>query len=161
MAQTYTLPFDADAVFELLTDPDYQVQRGLALGEKDIECEVEIDGNETLVMLARTMTRDLPKALAKLFKAENRTVTHQKWQEIGDTKLADVNITVEGQPVTVSGTYHIEPTDDGGCIVKVDLTCKAKIPLVGKKVEAFVLKQTEEGSDEEFDYLTKKLAGAV
>lgn len=156
MSIQYKFTADTETVFNKLTDPDFLVQRCVALGEKDIQCDVECDGRKTTVVLARTIKRDLPAVLAKMFGAENRMVMTESWEEIGSTKMGSYTVIVEGQPVTLSAKFKLKPTANGSEYT-IDYTCKAKIPLVGGKIEDFILSQTEIGMRKEMDYLQAQL----
>jgi len=154
---SYFFQADVEQVFELLTDPDFLVQRCVALGEKDIQCDVECEGRKTRVEITRTVKRDLPKVLAKLFGDENTMTMVEDWEEIGATKMGSYVVEVAGQPVTLKATFSLKPKDEG-CEYEIKYSAKAKIPMVGKKVEDFILGQTEEGMHLEMDYLAEKLA---
>ncbi|MEH6584551.1 MAG: DUF2505 family protein, partial [Halioglobus sp.] len=62
---TVSFDFDQDAqtVYDTLTDPQFLVDRSLALGELSAECEVEESESLTVVKLTREVSRDLPKIL--------------------------------------------------------------------------------------------------
>jgi len=155
MTALYTFKASADTVFDLLTDPDFLVQRCVALGEKNIQCDVEMEGRKTRVILARTIKQDLPAVLAKLFGSENRMVMTENWEAIGNSWMGDYAVDVEGQPVKLRARFKLKPTPEG-CEYSIDYSCKANIPLVGGKVEAFILGQTEEGMRKEMDYLSAR-----
>jgi len=156
MTAIYSFTADIEKVFDKLTDPDFLVERCVALGEKNIQCDVESDGRKTTVVLSRTIKRDLPAVLAKLFGAENRMVMTEKWEDIGNSKIGSYSVDVQGQPVTLTAKFKLKPKE-GGCEYSIDYSCKAKIPLVGGKVEDFILGQTEDGMRKEMDYLNTKL----
>ena len=44
-----------------------------------------------------------------------------------------------------------------GCEYQVDHHCKARIPLIGGKVEKYILSQTDGGAQDELDYLQQYL----
>lgn len=157
MTAAYVFKASADTVFDLLTDPDFLVQRCVAMGEKNIQCDVEMEGRQTRVVLARTIKRDLPAVLAKLFGSENRMVMTENWEAIGNSWMGHYAVEVEGQPVKLGAKFKLKPTAEG-CEYSIDYSCKANIPLVGGKVESFILSQTEEGMRKEMDYLAQRLA---
>lgn len=157
MTASYSFTASVESVFDKLTDPDFLVERCVALGEKNIQCDVESDGRKTTVILSRTIKRDLPAVLAKLFGAENRMVMTEKWEDIGASKIGSYSVDVQGQPVTLTAKFKLKPKDNG-CEYSIDFACKAKIPLVGGKVEDFILSQTEDGMRKEMDYLQNKLS---
>ncbi|MCB1615990.1 MAG: DUF2505 domain-containing protein [Pseudomonadales bacterium] len=158
MTAHYTFDHSADEVFALLTDPDFLVERGLALGEKDIDCEVEEEGRKTTVILKRTIKRDLPKVLAKLFGDENTIEQTELWETVGSSYLGSYTAEVHGQPVTLSAKFKLKPAGEG-CEFSIDYKCKASTPVVGIKVEAFIMSQTEDGMIAEMDYLARQLNG--
>lgn len=148
---------DADTVFEAMTDAVLLKQRCEALGEKNISCSVESQGRKTIVNLNRTVQRDLPKVLAAMFSAENTIKMKEQWETVGSSYLGSYSADVVGQPVTFSAKFKLKPTDDGGCDYSIDYQCKASIPLVGKKVEEFIISQTAGGLQQEIDWLKKHL----
>ena len=156
MSIKYQFSHDVELVFEQLTDPDFLVKRCVSLGEKNIQCEVEYEGRKTTVELTRTVKKDLPKFLAKLFGDENTMTMVESWEDIGANKIGSYAVEVAGQPVTLSANFTLKPNSEG-CEYEITYAAKAKIPMVGKKVEAFILGQTEEGMRQEMDYLKETL----
>lgn len=157
MAITHKFTADADAVFALMTDADALTERCKALGEKNIKCTVDTQGRKTLVSLSRTVKRDLPKVLAAMFSAENTINMKEQWEAIGSTYMGSYTADVVGQPVSLSAKFKLKPTADGGCEYSIDYQCKASIPLVGKKVEEFIVSQTAGGLESEINWIKKKL----
>lgn len=148
---------DADRVFALMTDAESLQARCLALGEKNVSCAVEAQGRKTLVKLKRTVKRDLPKVLAAMFSSENTLVMTEQWEAVGSTYLGSYTAEVVGQPVVFSAKFKLKPAADGGCDYSIDYQCKASIPLVGKKVEEFIISQTAGGLKDEMDWTRKQL----
>lgn len=159
MAITHVLPASVDDVFELMTDPQAIVDRGEALGEKDIECEVEDVGRKTFVKSKRTLKRELPKVLAAMFSSENTIVFDEQWERVGDHYLGSYTADVQGQPVKLTAKFSLKPTATGS-EYRIEYKCKAGIPLVAKKVEEFIVSQTETGLAAEIDWLKQQLATA-
>lgn len=148
---------DADSVFALMTDAATLEERCADLGEKNIRCSVEEQGRKTMVNLSRTVKRELPKVLAAMFSAENTINMKEQWETIGSTYMGSYVADVVGQPVTLSAKFKLKPAADGGCDYSIDYSCKAGIPLVGKKVEEFIISQTAGGLEQEISWLKKKL----
>lgn len=150
---TFTFSQDVETLFETLIDPDFIVARGKALGETKITAETyENDDNEIIVESSRTVRRELPSFLAKLFTPEQTLHFKEVWEEVGDSWQGSYTVTVEGQPVEITAKFSLSPTDSGS-EYSISFTAKAKIPLVGKKVEKFILSQTEDGLKAEIDFL--------
>lgn len=152
MSVSYEFDHDVQTVYETLTEPQFLVDRCLALGELSAECEVEEDEETTVVKLVREVSRDLPRVLAKLFDAVQVTDMVEKWQPDGEGWRGTWELDVRGQPVTVAARFQLEPTSTGSRYT-VSHSVKAKIPLVGKQVEKYILGQTASGATDELAYL--------
>jgi len=152
MSVSYEFDHDVQTVYETLTEPQFLVDRCLALGELSAECEVEEDEHSTVVKLVREVSRDLPRVLAKLFDAVQVTDMVEKWQPDGEGWRGTWELDVRGQPVTVAARFQLEPTSTGSRYT-VSHSVKAKIPLVGKQVEKYILGQTASGATDELAYL--------
>ncbi len=148
---------DTDDVFAAMTCADTLTERCKTLGEKNIQCSVEEQGRKTVVNLSRSVKRDLPKVLAAMFSAENTIKMKEQWETIGSTYMGSYTAEVVGQPVTLSAKFKLKPAADGGCDYSIDYQCKASIPLVGKKVEEFIISQTAGGLEQEIGWLKQKL----
>jgi hypothetical protein len=148
---------DVPTVYQTLTEPQFLVDRCLALGELSAECDVEDDGDSTTVTLVREVSRDLPRVLAKLFDALQVTDMTEHWQATADGWQGEWTLDVRGQPVTVSASFELVPLANG-CRYTVSHRAKAKIPLVGKQVEKYILGQTADGATDELQYLRDHLS---
>jgi hypothetical protein len=109
------------------------------------------------VHMVREVIRELPSVLAKIFNAKQVLEFVESWQPVKDGWQGTLAIDVKGQPVQISASISLLATADG-CEYGVSHRCKAKIPLIGGKVEKFILSQTDSGAVEELDYLKTKFA---
>jgi hypothetical protein len=156
MTIKYQFSADADTVFENLTDAEFLTSRCEYLGEIKVDCKVTEEEGARTVVLDRTIRRDLPKILAKMFNPENRTIMTEKWQVNEDAYEGSYEIEVIGQPVTLYATFKVE-NNDKGSLYSIDHKCKAKVPLVAKHVEKFVVGQIADGFNTEMDVLEEAL----
>ena len=152
------LKHDAKTVFETLTDPQFLVDRSMAMGELDAECEVEEQKGVTTVKMVREIERDLPKLLARLFGSVQTTEFTEQWRKDKKGWRGNWTLTVRGQPVTVQAEFSLEPIA-GGCRDSVTHSAKARIPVVGGQVEKFILSQSQDGAKDELAYLKDYLNG--
>lgn len=156
MTVKITIDHDLDTVWELLSDPQFRVDRSEALGEFNAECEVEADDDSATVTMSRDVERDLPSVLAKVFSSRQSLSFVERWQWDGEGWSGTLQVDVQGQPVKITADFSL--TSDGdGCVYEITHYCKAKIPLVGGKVEKFVLAETDKGAVEELEYLISAL----
>ncbi|WP_373084445.1 DUF2505 domain-containing protein [Zhongshania sp.] len=147
-----------DQVWGLLCDPDFRVERSIALGELSAECDVEESDKQVTVKMNREVVRELPSVLARVFNPQQTLAFIETWQPKGDGWEGKMSIEIKKQPVQLGATMSLMPTASG-CEYIVTHSCKAKIPLVGGKVEKYVLSQTDDGALDEVNYLKEKLAG--
>lgn len=156
---TVSAKFDhnVEAVFNALTDPEFLVERNLAIGEISAEYEKEEDGEETTLVAVRKVSRALPGVLAKMFDPVNIMDMTERWVADGDGWSGDWSLDIRGQPVTVTGHFELVPSGTG-CQYSVSHKAKAKIPLLSGKIEKYILGQTSDGATDELEYLRKYLA---
>ena len=157
MSLEFTFSHSVDDVFELFCDPDFLVERSMALGELSADAEIEDEGSKVTITMRREVTRDLPKMLAKVFDPKQVLNMTEEWQQIGEAFIGKSEFTVEGQPVEIKTEMTLKPTE-GGCVFNINYKAKAKIPLVGGKVEKFIISNCVEGTQKEMEFTAKKLA---
>lgn len=157
MSVSYKFEHDVQAVYETLTEPQFLVDRCSALGELSAECEVEeaADGTTT-VQLCREVKRDLPKILARVFDPVQVMDMTEEWCPDGEGWRGKWTMEVRGQPVVISASFELVPTAKG-CQYTVTHSAKAKVPLIGKQLEKYILGQTSEGANDELSYLADHL----
>ncbi len=156
-----TVKFDfnhaLEEVFGALTDPDFLVERCIAMGELSAECDLEEDDEGLTLTLVREIQRDMPRALARVFGASQVTDMSEQWWPDGDGWRGHWRMTVRGQPVTIEADFELQPQGKG-CRYSVSHTAKARIPLLGRQVEKYILGQTAGGARDELTYLRDYLA---
>jgi hypothetical protein len=160
MGLKFTFNHPTETVFELFTNPDFLVDRALALGELSAEVEIEETDTTSSIKMRREVIRDLPKFLAKLFDPKQVLHVEEHWTKSGKSYKSQSEFTVEGQPVLVKTKSSLTPTSDG-CEFAIEYNAKAKIPLVGGKVEKFIISNCLEGTQKELDYTKEKLNESV
>ncbi|MCY4045450.1 MAG: DUF2505 domain-containing protein [Cellvibrionales bacterium] len=160
MGLKFTFNHSADNVFDAFTDPDFLVDRALALGELSAEVEIEETDTTSTIKMRREVIRDLPKFLAKLFDPKQVLNVEERWTKSGNDYKGQSEFTVEGQPVLVKTKTTLTSTPDG-CEFSIDYDAKAKIPLVGGKVEKFIISNCLEGTQKELEYTNEKLNESI
>jgi hypothetical protein len=156
MPISHEFAHDAQSVYDILTDPQFLVDRCLALDELSAACDVEEDDDSAIVNLTREVSRDLPKLLARVFDPVQVMDMTEHWHCDGEGWRGNWTIEVRGQPVTISATFELVPTRAGSRYT-VAHSVKAKIPLVGRQVEKYILGQTARGASDELEYASTYL----
>lgn len=158
MSLEYTFSHSVDDVFDLFCDPDFLVDRSIAIGEVSADAEIEEDDNGKIyVKMRREVKRDLPSFLAKLFNPQQILTMEEEWQQIGEAMMGKSIFKVEGQPVTVKTEMTLKPTASG-CVYSIKYNVKADIPLIKGKLEKFIKSNCEEGTQKELEYAAKCLS---
>ena len=147
---------DAKAVFRAMTDPEFLVDRNLALGEISAEYDVKADKKDTTLTAVREVRRVLPGVLAKLFDPVSVMDLTENWHPRKDGWVGEWILKVREQPVTVTGTFELIPTDSG-CTYSVSHKVRAKVPFVSGQVQKYVMSQTTKGATNELEYLKNYL----
>ncbi len=153
MSIDYHFTASVERVFALLTDADFLVDRCLALGELAADCTIEDDDDEVVITLNREVERNLPAFLSRLFESRQNVEMVERWSRRGGR----FTLKVIGQPVTVTAQMKLRADPAGGCTYTVQHTAKANVPLIGRRLESFILGQTEAGARAELDYLATAL----
>ena len=156
MSMKFDFKHSVEDVLNLLTDPDFLVDRNLALGDLESDCEVEEDGDDIVVRMSRQTPVELNPFLAKFFGDVQTMSMVETWTPDGDDWTGEYEIHIDGQPVTIGATFSLS-AHGKGCRYEITHSCKAKIPLVGGKIEKTVLSQTEDGAREELEYAREQL----
>lgn len=157
MAIEYKFKASVNTVFERLTDADYLVERCLELGELSADCTIEEDRAETVINMTREVERKLPSFLAKIFDTCQTVELVERWKGKGKIRHGSYTLTVKGQPVTVEAEMRLMADADGGCTYTICHSARAMIPLLGVRIEKFILEQTEAGARAELDHLAASL----
>ena len=70
--------------------------------------------------------------------------------------MGEYLLDVVGAPGSISAEFELRPSA-AGCTYTITHTPSVSMPLIGKKLEALLSKETEKGCDEEIDYLVEAL----
>jgi hypothetical protein len=158
-AVVHKYPHHVDTVFKLMTSEEYLIDRAYWVKEVDPEATVEWNGDLPKITLQRWVLRDYPKFLKKLFPAKQGMGEVENWQKEGNNWKGSYVIDVQGNPVEVTADFTLKATAAGGCEFSIRHGVTAKIPLLGKKIEAYILKETQQGCGDELVFCEKRLAG--
>ena len=144
----HELSYDASPaeVFEMLADPGFRKQVGEALDVVSADITLERDGDGfTLVNDQVQRTEGLPSFAKKIAGDTTRVIQTEEWSSpTGGT----LRIDAPGKPTTMAGTIQLVP-DGSGTTEIVELEIKAKVPLIGGKLERLMQDQVRDGMDTE------------
>ncbi len=120
---------DPETVFSMLTNPDYLEQ--VCVASHALEHEVSVNGSRTRT--SRTLAA--PESAARFTGPRLTIVEETDWREAtGNGRVGSVQLTVSGQPVSMTGEVQLSGGGPGSILVLTgELT--VAVPLLGKKLE--------------------------
>ena len=137
ISQKWTLPATPDEVYALSIDPAYQEEICEEAGALSHQSTVTEQGSGHEVKVQRVMpSGDVPDLVKKLVgdKVDVTQVIAWGARQADGSREGTLDVSIKGQPISMKGITSISPDGDGTAVdVSADL--KAKIPLVGGKIE--------------------------
>ena len=156
--QDHEYAHDLEAVYALFVDAEELEAKHAALGARNIsieECELYEDGAD--ISFVRELPAEVPRVLAKFLQPWNTVQQSEQWRASDNGAYdAELDIDINGVPVTITGTLELEPVE-GGCInhVRIDIDCG--VPFIGGTLAEYVAKDCERLVAEEYDYICERL----
>jgi Protein of unknown function (DUF2505) len=126
-----------DAVFAMLTDPDFQRERCAATGALESTIDVTGDPAAPIVRCRRRMaTHGLPDFVRKIVGSNVEVTDDVRWlaPDGAANRTAQVGLSFAGQPTKLAGALYVH-TDGSGTHGKLAAELKAGIPFVGGRIE--------------------------
>ena len=113
---------------------------------------------EPQIEVHREVKADAPAVLQALIGEWNSLIQSETWQteEVGEEYYNEFEIESEGTPVTITGTMTLSG-DSESCVNEVELTIRCGVPLVGRKVEEFVAKDSAKNLAAEYEFIQEYL----
>ena len=124
-------------VFAMLADQDFQTAKAKATGALEHDVSVTTKGDRTVITSKRTMPTDEFPDFVKGMVGDRLPVTetHEWGPAAGDgSRRGTITVAVGSLPVGLHGTLALGPGGEG-TTQAVDGELKARIPLIGGKVE--------------------------
>ena len=156
MAVNRRFEADVDSVATLMTDPDFIVDRCLAIGELSAECHAEEDDDSVTLHSTRVAHQDLPGFLTKLVGEEQTVTVHETWHSAGDGHSGRYTVRTARAPIEIEGLFTLAP-DGSGSLYKVEHRFHVPIPLIAGRIEKVLRRQITATVEAELDYAAERL----
>ncbi len=142
-----------EQVFAMIADPAFQSAKCAATHPLDHTASVTPKGDQTEIVTRRVMpTDDFPDFAKSMIGAKIAVTETIVWSAAaGDgSRSGTVNLGIGDAPVSMTGTVRLAPSATG-TMVEIDGELKAKIPLLGSKIEKAAAPSILEGIDREHE----------
>ncbi len=142
-----------EEVFAIVTDATFREQACEKTKALSYDVKVTESGGDTVVRVQREMPSDDVPDIARKFVGQTLTVVQtETWHPAAadGTRHADVKGEITGTPVTLKGSAKIE-SDGKQTVQAIDLDVKVAVPLIGKKIEPFVVDAIRSGLTKEHE----------
>ncbi len=137
ISETITYAAAPDAVYAMVTDPDFQVRKCIDAGANEHESAVSPAGDGARVVTRRDLPVDgLPDFARSIVGSTLRVTETYEWgaMQDGGTRSGTLVVEVQGAPVALRSTVRLAP-QGARTTISIDGDLKASIPLLGGKVE--------------------------
>ncbi|WP_405056251.1 DUF2505 domain-containing protein [Kribbella sp. NBC_01505] len=136
-----------EEVFAVVTDKTFREQACEKTNALSYDVQVSQSGGDTIVKVTREMPSDDVPDIARKFVGGTLTVVQtETWHPAAadGSRKAEVAGEITNTPVSLKGTADITP---GGAQTTqgITLDVKVAVPLIGKKIEPFVVDAIRKG----------------
>lgn len=133
-----TMRFDVapDVVFAAQSDARYVTWKHQNMASFDVRADVRHSGTGTVISSTRKLPAVVPAA-ARRFVGDAIEISEvHSWSNPArdGSRTGTIAATFPGVPMTVHGTLSLRP-DGYGAVLRVAITAKSPVPLVGSKLE--------------------------
>jgi hypothetical protein len=159
-ALVYNFPHAIERVFNESMTKNYLESRAQWVISDEVTAEVSDEANGGRKAVAdRYVIRHYPKIFGNLFPQRQLMIHTETWEPDGEGGYkGSYTCDVQDAPVLVEGEMTLRPVG-GGCELRTLHTITAKMPIIGKRVEKYILGQTRAQYGDQLHYLDMRLAG--
>jgi hypothetical protein len=128
----------------MLADPSFRER--VSLAREVVSFDVTLTPTDTGFTLVNDQiqpTAGLPSFAKKFAGETTKAIQREEWSSHSSGTL---RIETPGKPTSMQGTITLVGSD-AGTVERVDLEIKAKVPLIGGKLESLMADQVRDGMD--------------
>jgi Protein of unknown function (DUF2505) len=142
-----------EEVFAIVTDATFREQACEKTKALSYDVQVTESGGDTIVRVSRVMPADDVPDIARKFVGQTLTLVQtETWHAAAadGSRRADVVGEISNTPVILKGAASINGSG-AQAVQAIDLDVKVAVPLIGKKMEPFVVDAIRSGLQKEHD----------
>ena len=134
----------ADRIVELLLDDEFEKGLWDAIGFTKIEIlELKKREGGRYRKAKVTPPTDLPGFLKRVVGGASGYYEETDWDIATRVNKWNTYLSEKMRSVNISGAFEVHENGEGKCKRVVDGEVNVKIPIIGKKIEQFLIKETE------------------
>jgi hypothetical protein len=158
MQVTHRFDADVEAVYGLMSDPQFLARKYAAQGATDIQVDSDHREGGPQVVSRRKVTLDLPGFAQKVIAPTNTIVQTDEWApaDADGRRVCTYRVEVQGVPSRIDGTVTLSP-DGGGTRQDIDADVKVSIPLLGGRLEKLAVDNGTKLLAEEAEFTAAEL----
>jgi uncharacterized protein YndB with AHSA1/START domain len=144
-----------EEVFAIVTDPTFREQACEKTRALSYDVEVTEFAGDIVVRVRREMSSGEVPDIARKFVGQTLTLVQtETWgpAKADGSRDADVVGEISNTPVTLKGTASIA-ISGGATVQAIEVDVKVAVPLIGKKMEPFVVGAIRSGLQKEYDLI--------
>ena len=142
-----------EEVFAIVTDATFREQACEKTKALSYDVKVSESGGDTVVRVQREMPSDDVPDIARKFVGQTLTVAQtETWHPAkpDGSRDADVKGEITNTPVSLKGTATIR-SDSSRTVQTIELDVKVAVPLIGRRIEPFVVDAIRSGLAKEHE----------
>jgi Protein of unknown function (DUF2505) len=137
ISATFDYSATPQSVFAMITDAEFQNRKCIATGALSHSVSISTEGDRTIIINHRDMPTDsFPDFVKSMVGATLAVTETQDWGPPGHdgSREGSIKVDLGGAPLDLLGVLSLAPAGRGS-LESVDADLKAKIPLIGGKIE--------------------------
>jgi hypothetical protein len=158
---SHTYSYPVTTVAAVMVDPEYLRARLAEVGGEDSElvsCERDSSDTTTIVQRQGIPSAKVPSFVRALVPGKIAIERNETWRPHGEGAAGMVDATVSGTPGVIEVSLDLAPSGPNNCVLTVTLRVTVPLPIVGQRVEKFVVEQLAGLLDKEHEFTVEWLA---
>ncbi|MFP3977457.1 DUF2505 domain-containing protein [Marinobacter sp. KMM 10035] len=139
---------------------DHILERNALLGSRNVRvAELEKGDSTAKLVIEREVTtsQEVPGFLSHFHREWNQVRQEEHWFRKSDSEWhCEFRVHVEGVPAKIKGMMRLEGSDEA-CTNHVTLSVRCDVPLVGKKIAAFLRDDSHAKIEREYETIQQLL----
>ena len=152
-----SFPCSADTLYALVIDPDFDAAMLGAMRMAFSLLEQVHHDTGFDVRLSMRPQRDLPGFVRKVIGDRMEWLEERRWVHAQRGHDWEIRPQAARGRVSAQGIYRITAEGEGRCIRRLSGDFEVRLPVVGPRLEAFLVRQTEESFEASATFIRARL----